>query len=153
MNVLNCCRKTKRRWLKGIHPCPLKTYNMNECQTFFQTSQWIKARLQKISPHYLSARYEPARAEEKKCESLEWLKKQMLSINVTVTSPDAAQTCSQADLIPHFCYRSQTTCLFLVRQLTLNRGGSSVNYDEEERAIVDTLRLLGTPSQEKSKIW
>lgn len=96
---------------------------MNECQTLFQPSQWIKARLQKISPHYLSARYEPpARAEEKRCKSLEWLKKQMLSINVTATSPDAAQTRNQAALISHFCYRSQTTCLFLVRQLTLNGG-------------------------------
>lgn len=78
---------------------------MNEFQTLFQTSQWIKARLQKISPHYLSARYEPpATAEEKQCKSLEWLKKQMLSINVTATSPDAAQTRGQAALISHLCY-------------------------------------------------
>lgn len=83
-----------------------------------------KARSQKISPHYLKARYEPpARAKEEQCKSLEWLQKQMLSINVTATSPDAAQTCSQAALISHFCYRSQTTSLLsLVRQLTLNRG-------------------------------
>lgn len=121
----------------------------------FKPHSGSKARSQKISPHYFKARYErPAIAEEEQCKSLELLQKQMLSINVTATSPNAPQTCSQAALISHFCYRSQATSLFLVRQLTLNRGEMHLlrvrvicelyTFDEVERAIMDTLHLLGT---------
>jgi len=104
MNVLNCCRKTKRPWLKVIHPCPLKTTWMN-VKLSFKSHSGSKLAYRRFL-HYLSAGYKPpARAEEKQSKSLEWLKKQMLSINVTATSPDLPLLLS---ITNHLHFSSQT---------------------------------------------